>query len=358
MQNEDGLDNILNNFRPSSWKFMSKEEQMKSCQKLENYLASEGGRKPYKIEENCTRLSIDGLTQLDNELITISLQDVSCFEVLKAVVHESTHADQYHLIQMRGQAQRNGNVMSDYKKALERRELSDNDILVMKWEADYYCSVTDSVLQIGNAKLYKMQLMETDSNVRAAKFMRKHRELMSDAIDSIDTGTPNGYQFVTFDEFIKLKENKLTKLNSYFKDKNYVEKWFRDRVDRLEYTDKSEYSDADLHQLKAIYSSGSMNKSGLKIPLNIINWLDNIKSENVDKVTLDELMGEGRKGVQNIIGTVWTNRIRKRKEKSAPVQSVKFSDLWENTVNDLSGMEGDEVAICFCGWSKQALSPS
>ncbi len=251
MPNE--IDQIMKNFWPSNWKCMSEEQKVMSCQDLENYLAGESGRRPFRVE-HAEHPNANGATLMKEGLIQINVRKESSFEVLETLAHESAHADQNQMFKKRTKALTNKRVMMKYTKELEQKGLSDNDILVMQWEDDNYCSGQDSISLIGDGKLYKMQLMETDAVLRAAQFIKKHCGLMGDEIESIDTGMPNVYNFCDFNDFTKLKERKSRKIKiNYFMDEKRTKQWFDDRLNRFESTDRDKYSDTELDQLKSIY---------------------------------------------------------------------------------------------------------
>ncbi len=202
MVNERKQERVVKEFWPSNWSEKGENQKIKSCQRLENTLAFESGRTPYRLIplEDCSQ---EGLTDNEKKTISINLNNENPYEILETVVHESCHADQYNLFIKRDSAQYSEESMKIYKEHLERSGLSERDVLVMNWETWNYMSENKSILQTGSEELYQMQLIEVDADFESVKFLRNYSKYMEPDSD--------------FDEYLEEREDELEDLQGLFK---------------------------------------------------------------------------------------------------------------------------------------------
>lgn len=209
MPNENELSSIFKEFWPSNWNKKEDGEKVESCQKLENYLAAENGRSPYEVrnyynkhhDERLIELRPLGKTIPLIKTIEVQMKGVTNgFTVLRTLAYESAKADQHELIKTMEKAKRSHKDEMEYKEALKRNELSETDVLVMKWEHKNIPHPT-----ILNNELQHFAL---DARQRSLKFLTKNYTRM---------GEEEGlYQYPQIEDYVKTNfKNYLETIGEY-----------------------------------------------------------------------------------------------------------------------------------------------
>ncbi|MCC8027384.1 MAG: hypothetical protein LIP16_19025 [Clostridium sp.] len=262
-------------FDPANWRPLNTGRRIDICQELENHLAKESGRAPYRIIRNSDNETY-GSTVFSKKNIEINF-DEGAYHCLASVVHESRHADQYHLMEKRLNANYNPNAAEAYKKSLEENGLSEDDVLIMNWETINYISGKKGT---GSRQLYQMQLKEIDAEFESMKFLRKYSESMRENPEFMD--------------FLQDGEDKLADLQNSFKTDETVNRWFNDRKQKVLTIDPLLFNREEQARLKAIYFSHNIEACNSTILTSFINW-QKPERTGIRKVTLNELLGEKNK---------------------------------------------------------------
>lgn len=314
MQNEIDLTPLFQEFKPSNWWGKGEGKRIESCQKFENYLAAEGGREPYKVKnyDRATRF-FQGLTDLhwlgrtnpSEKTIEVNVKgSASSFDVLRSLVYESAHADQHELIKTMEKADHS--FGSEYNQALKRKELSDTDVIIMKWEYKH-------PLNLNHGNNYELQYIELDARQRSLKFLTQNYTLMGEEKDQYKHPQTNENVQTNFKDYLDVKgERELRIGKALVIDPSKEEpceferdSWLENRKDRGMFTGINNLSPTEQKNLRDIYLNDRGSMSDFGVLNRIRHWerekrtcldeAEKMKNGKVNKVTLEELEGKQQK---------------------------------------------------------------
>lgn len=305
---------LLEDFRPDKWKNLSRDQKLRACQRVENYLAGESGREPYKVVSSNNILNY-GSTSYRDKKIEIRLWGSDSYNSLDTIVHESRHADQYNVAAEFEKYQSEVRLILDINQIEHSIELSDklkkhrdeakkksapffkkienmgleiNDIIAMRWEMYHYLDSQADFWSSGNIKLYRMQLLEVDAVSAASDFLDKNQSFFN--LDS------------KLKKELSAKEKDIEKLRKNFNDESMYTKWRQHRINKTGARPFTWTWDWDI--LKDICMDTGKGKSEFKCLKKILNpySLEAAESKNETKettqisgnrISVKELMAEG-----------------------------------------------------------------
>lgn len=307
---------ILKNFWPDNWKQLNRKQKIDTCQKLEYNLSFDYNRNPYKVlpldsgvmydNSIVDKKKIEGNTDYYSNTIKLNFDKFidNPYAILRIFLHESCHADQYHLIRLREEGKSNSKYKNIYNKRLRESGLSDKDILIIHWEAQHYSPASDKT-----NILHDMQFMEVDAELESISFLKNYSEYMGNTRE--------------YFEFIEKEEENLNRVNGYFEKKELVKEWMKDRKKRVKNTDKTVFDSQDIEELKTFYSSENLKVIGSKLLAHLESWSKHKKIE-VEIVSYAELNDKIRIKPETYTNYLEENKIVKNKKLIFGLKSTRL----------------------------------
>lgn len=303
MTNENNLSPLFKEFWPSNWNKKSDRAKIDSCQKLENYLAAEGEREPYKVKnyDRATQffqgradLCWLGRTNPLEKTIEVNVKgSTSSFDVLMSLVKESAHADQHELIETMKRSNTNPEFKAKYNQALKRYELSDTDVIVMKWEHKHPYQ----------GDYYEQQYTELDARQRCLKFLTQHYTCMGAEEDIYKYPQTNDNAKTNFKDYLDVKGNNELRLGKELvNDRLEQELWLELKKIGGMFTHYNNLYWTEQEKVRNIFLNDHCSMSDFKILNKVKNWeteksayleeAEKMNEAKASKVTLEELEGK------------------------------------------------------------------